>query len=116
MSSWRLTTSGLRARPTWDRYVTGAGYFDVYSVRMARVNITIPDALYNEAKSAGLNISRVAQDAIRAELARLGKVAELDAYLAELEAELGPHSEKERAEAKAWADELFGPATHSRSA
>ena len=91
MSSWRLTTSGLRARPTWDRYVTGAGYFDVYSVRMARVNITVPDELYDEARSAGLNVSRVAQDAIRAELARLGKVAELDAYLAELEAELGPH-------------------------
>ena len=89
---------------------------DVYNVRMARVNITMPDELYNEAKGAGLNISRVAQDAVRAELARLGKVAELDAYLAELEAELGPPSTNERAEAKAWADELFGPATHSRSA
>ncbi len=85
-------------------------------MRMSRVNITMPDELYQEAKRAGLNISRVAQDAVRAELARLSKVAELDAYLAELEAELGPPSENERAEAKAWADEHFGPATRRRSA
>jgi post-segregation antitoxin (ccd killing protein) len=83
---------------------------------MARVNITMPDELYSEARDAGLNISRVAQDAVRAELARLGKVAELDAYLAELEAELGPPSDNERAEARVWADQLFGPAKHSRSA
>lgn len=76
----------------------------------------MPDELYDQAKGAGLNISRVAQNSVRAELARLGKVAELDAYLAELEAALGPTSENERAEARAWADQLFGPAPHSRSA
>ena len=83
---------------------------------MARANITMPDELYEQARAAGLNISRVAQDAVRAELARLGKVAELDIYLAELEARLGPPSESERSEARAWADEVLGPASKKRSA
>ena len=82
-------------------------------MRMARVNITVPDELYDKARSAGLNVSRVAQDAIRAELARLGKIAHLDAYL---EVQQGPLGDSERAEARAWADGLFGPPAHSRSA
>ncbi|MBM3695954.1 MAG: antitoxin [Actinobacteria bacterium] len=36
---------------------------------MARVNIYLPEDLAREAKAAGLNISRVAQEALRAELA-----------------------------------------------
>jgi post-segregation antitoxin (ccd killing protein) len=36
---------------------------------MARVNIYLPDDLAEEARSAGLNISNVAQDALRRELA-----------------------------------------------
>jgi hypothetical protein len=46
----------------------------------------------------------------------LGKIAELDAYLAELEVQQGPLGDSERAEARAWADGLFGPPAHSRSA
>jgi len=38
-------------------------------MRMARVNIYLPEDLAREAKAAGLNISRVAQEALRAELA-----------------------------------------------
>ena len=38
-------------------------------MRMARVNIYLPEELAREAKAAGLNISRVAQEALRAELA-----------------------------------------------
>jgi post-segregation antitoxin (ccd killing protein) len=85
-------------------------------MRMARVNITMPDELHALAKRAGLNISRVAQHAIAAELARLAKAAELDAYLAELDAELGPISERDRAEAKAWADKVLGADKGRRSA
>ncbi len=36
---------------------------------MARVNIYLPDDLAEEARSAGLNVSNVAQDALRRELA-----------------------------------------------
>ena len=73
-------------------------------MRMARVNITMPDEQYRQAKQAGLNVSQLAQGAVAAELDRLAKVAELDAYLAELESELGPTSDAERADAQRWAD------------
>ncbi len=83
---------------------------------MMRVNITVPDDLYRQARGAGLNISQLAQRAVAAELSRLAKIAELDAYLAELEAELGPTTEAERAEATRWADGLFAPGHGRRSA
>lgn len=88
----------------------------VYNMRMARVNITMPDDLYAEAKRAGLNVSQVAQRAVAAELTRLAKVAELDAYLAELDAELGPISDTDQAAAKAWADRVLGASRRRRSA
>jgi hypothetical protein len=58
----------------------------------------------------------VAQQAIVAELARQTKVAELDAYLAELDAEMGPISDRDRAEAKEWADKVLGANERRRSA
>ena len=42
----------------------------VYPMRMARVNIYLPEELAREAKAAGLNISGVAQEALRVELAK----------------------------------------------
>lgn len=89
---------------------------DVYPVRMARVNITVPDDLYRQAREAGLNISQLAQRALKAELGRLAKIAELDTYLAELETQRGPTSETERTEAAAWADRLLGTKHDRRSA
>ncbi len=59
-------------------------------MRMASVNITIPDQLLKHAKGAGLNISRLTCVALSDELNRQSKLAQFDAYLAELEAELGP--------------------------
>lgn len=78
-------------------------------MRMARVNITMPDDLYTRAKRAGMNVSQIAQRAVAGELSRLAKIAELDAYLAELEAELGPTSDEERANAQEWAAKVLGP-------
>ncbi|HET7487291.1 MAG TPA: type II toxin-antitoxin system CcdA family antitoxin [Acidimicrobiales bacterium] len=83
---------------------------------MARVNITVPDELYGRARSAGLNVSQLAQQAIAAELSRRSKVAELDAYLAELEAEFGPTTDAERAEAASWAEGVLGPGGGRRTA
>jgi post-segregation antitoxin (ccd killing protein) len=88
---------------------------DVYHMRMARVNITVPDDIYDQAKGAGLNVSQLAQRAIASEVARLAKIAELDAYLAELDKEFGPISEVERAKAEAWADKAFGRPNRRRS-
>ena len=85
-------------------------------MRMARVNVTMPDDLYAQARQQGLNISRLAQQAVTAELTRRSKIAQLDAYLAQLETEFGPISDAERAEASAWADRVLAPTHDRRSA
>jgi post-segregation antitoxin (ccd killing protein) len=73
-------------------------------MRMARVNITVPDEVIARAREAKLNISRVATAALVDELNRLLKRVELDAYLAELETERGPITEEQAAEGRAWLD------------
>ena len=86
----------------------------VYSVRMARVNISLPDELYHRAKGAGLSVSKLARDAIIQELERLAKIAALDEYLAELEAELGPISPEDQARADALLRRMMGAGDEGR--
>ena len=81
----------------------------VYAVRMARVNVSIPDELYAVLKAAGVSPSRVLQDAAEAELARQERARGWQHYLAELDDELGPLSPEEIAAAKVRADQIFGP-------
>ena len=50
-------------------------------MRMARVNVYLPDNLAAEAKRARLNVSAITQDAIRSTLA----ASATDTWLAELE-------------------------------
>jgi hypothetical protein len=57
----------------------------------------------------------LAQRAVADELNRLAKIAELDAYILELENQLGPTSDAERAEAKAWADKVLGTSARRHS-
>jgi Arc/MetJ family transcription regulator len=84
-------------------------------MRMARVNITVPDELLAQARAAGLNVSRLAASAVAEELDRRAKIAELDAYLAELDADLGPLGTEELAAARDWADQLTaGPKVGTR--
>ena len=64
-------------------------------MRMARVNITVPDELLDQARAAGLNVSRLAAAALAEEIDRRVKIAELDAYLAALDVDLGPVPEQE---------------------
>lgn len=82
---------------------------------MARVNITVPDEVVAQARAAGLNVSRVATAALVDELDRRAKVEALDAYLLQLEQELGPISVDEQAEAAAWADRVLAPASRPSS-
>lgn len=42
----------------------------MYTVRMARVNVYLPDDLARRARAEGLNVSSLAQDALREALAR----------------------------------------------
>lgn len=80
---------------------------------MSRVNITVPDDILGRAKSAGLNVSQLATAALAEELDRRAKIAELDRYLRELDAELGPVPEDEKRAARQWADAAFGAAAAS---
>ncbi len=65
--------------PSPRRSDTDAGC--VYSVCMARVNVYLPDDLADRARAAGVNVSGVAQDAIRGALASL----ETDIWLERLQ-------------------------------
>lgn len=85
-------------------------------MRMARVNITVPDELIEQARAAGLNVSRVAGAALAEELDRRAKIAALDDYLRELDAALGPVPADEQAAARDWADRAFGEAPEQRPA
>lgn len=75
---------------------------------MARVNITVPDDLLARARAAGLNVSQAAAAALSEELDRRSKIAALDSYLQQLDAELGPISLEERDAAQQWADRVLG--------
>ncbi|MBO0807980.1 MAG: type II toxin-antitoxin system CcdA family antitoxin [Actinobacteria bacterium] len=74
---------------------------------MARVNITVPDELLDRARTAGLNVSRLAAAALAEELDRQAKLRELDAYLADLDAELGPVPQHEVKAAREWAEAVL---------
>lgn len=76
-------------------------------MRMARVNITVPDDLLGQARAAGLNVSRLAAAALAEELDRRAKIKELDAYLADLDNELGPVPQHELRAAREWADAVL---------
>jgi hypothetical protein len=77
-------------------------------MRMARVNITIPDELLGRARAAGLNVSRVTAEALTEDLDRRARIAALDDYLCELDAALGPVADAEQVAARDWADRTFG--------
>ncbi|HEX6338168.1 MAG TPA: type II toxin-antitoxin system CcdA family antitoxin [Jiangellaceae bacterium] len=83
---------------------------------MARVNISLPDEIHRRAKDAGLNISQLTRKAILQELSDREKIAAAYEYLDELEAELGPMTAEERAEARAWADDIYGADPKRQSA
>lgn len=87
-------------------------------MRMARVNITVPDEILARARAAGLNASQLAAVALADELDRRAEIAELDRYLRELDAELGPIPAEEERDARQWADATLeaAGATRPRSA
>lgn len=79
-------------------------------MRMARVNITVPDELIEQARLQGLNVSRITAHALHEELDRLRKIAALDDYLAALDRSLGPIPADEQREAAEWADAVLATA------
>lgn len=71
---------------------------------MARVNVSIPDDVIERARAGGLNVSRIATSALEEALEKQLKIAMVDEYLAELEAELGPIPQADLDRAQAWLD------------
>jgi len=69
---------------------------------MARRNISLPDDLDEQARTARLNVSALAQRAVADELDRRRRMAALDAWLDELDAAHGAPTEKAKARAEAW--------------
>jgi hypothetical protein len=73
---------------------------------MARMQVYLPDDLYELVKARGLPASELLQKAVRAELRRLDLLAEADRYVADLVAEVGPPTTTERDRAAAIASRL----------
>lgn len=68
---------------------------------MPRIQVYLPDDLYNAVKSRDLPASELLQKAVRAEVRRLELVAESDRYVTELIAESGPPSRSQLGRARA---------------
>lgn len=80
-------------------------------MRMARVNVYLPDDLLADAKEAGLPVSELTQAAVRDELAKRGRLRALERFIRELADAQGPATAAEMAEAEAWAESVVAAAT-----
>ena len=80
--------------------------------RMPRVQVYLPDGLYAELKSRGLPASELLQVAVRAEIERRDALDATDDYVAELAAEVGPPTERDRARARAIVRRVQDRQTH----
>ena len=68
---------------------------------MPRMQVYLPEALYQKVKERGLPASELLQEAVRAELHRQDLLERTDEYLAQLVAEVGESSPSELARAEA---------------
>ena len=66
---------------------------------MRRMQLYLPDDLYDLVKSRGLPASKLLEKAVRAEVRRLDLLAETDRYVAKLIADVGPPTARNRARA-----------------
>ena len=73
---------------------------------MPRLQVYLPDDLYEQVKSRQLPASELLQTAVRAELHRQDLLAETEDYLAELLDDVGQPSPDERARAEAIARQI----------
>ena len=81
---------------------------------MPRMQVYLPDDLYQAVKEQGLAASELLQEAVRAELHRRELLQQADTYLDELMAEVGEPSPRQLARAEAIARRIADH--HSRRA
>ncbi len=82
---------------------------------MPRLQVYLPDDLYDELKERGLPASELLQEAVRAELRRQVLLEETDSYVAELVNEVGDPTPDEVARAEAIARRLGAPGSQRAS-
>jgi post-segregation antitoxin (ccd killing protein) len=68
---------------------------------MPRIQVYLPDELYEQVKQRSLPASELLQEAVRAELRRQELLEQADSYLADLIEEVGHPSQRELARAEA---------------
>jgi post-segregation antitoxin (ccd killing protein) len=100
------------ARPHGDRServaALAAGSLGCIVRRMPRMQVYLPDELYRLVKARRLPASELLQEAVRAEVRRRELLAKGDKYLAELVAEVGKPTARQRARASAIAQQAGG--------
>jgi len=74
--------------------------------RMPRMQVYLPDDLYEKLKARGLPASELLQKAVRAELHRQDLLAATDQYLASLVAQVGKPTKVDRDRASALAGRI----------
>ena len=73
---------------------------------MPRMQVYLPDAMYEQVKARGLPVSELLQGAVQAELRRQDLLAETTRYVADLLADVGQPTVAHRARADAVARRL----------
>jgi post-segregation antitoxin (ccd killing protein) len=81
---------------------------------MPRLQVYLPDDLYDALKAQGLPASELLQEAVRLELRRRALLEETDAYVADLIDEVGQPTTREVARAEAVARRLRGEVSAKR--
>jgi Arc/MetJ-type ribon-helix-helix transcriptional regulator len=79
---------------------------------MPRVQVYLPDDLYEALKERGLPASELLQEAVRAELERRDAVDALDAYLSALAEEVGEPGPRQMSRAEAVTQRLRSRTLH----
>lgn len=79
---------------------------------MASASTTDPYDLLQSARSAGPDASQLSADGLAEDVDRRAKIAEMDDYLRELDARLGPTPDEERSAARKWADGVLQQSGH----
>lgn len=77
-------------------------------MRMPRMQVYLPDDLYQLVKARKLPASELLQAAVRAEVRRLDLLAEGDRYLKELVSEVGEPTSRQRDRANSIARQIAG--------
>lgn len=72
------------------------------------MQVYLPVDLYEQVKARGLPASELLQEAVRTAVRRQDLLTETDSYLADLAAELGQPSDRERARARATSQRIAG--------